>query len=124
MHNLALEREKRDFGQTGENLLAPPELTWQAEGSGFLSQSKDLKGGSGPVRGGAFVLGRSKPPCAEPRCRKGPNRCGAAAELIGECTRWRTGAGVTSPVSTLDAELNDFGAQLAMLGGHAADRDG
>ena len=27
-------------------------------------------------------------------------------------------------VSTLDAELNDFGAQLAMLGGHAADRDG
>jgi ATP-dependent DNA ligase len=26
--------------------------------------------------------------------------------------------------STLDAELNDFGAQLAMLGGHAADRDG
>jgi hypothetical protein len=24
----------------------------------------------------------------------------------------------------LDAELNDFGAQLAMLGGHAADRDG
>src|SRR5262249_22166951 len=28
------------------------------------------------------------------------------------------------PMSTLDAELNDFGAQLAMLGGHAADRDG
>jgi hypothetical protein len=27
-------------------------------------------------------------------------------------------------MSTLDAELNDFGAQLAMLGGHAADRDG
>jgi hypothetical protein len=26
--------------------------------------------------------------------------------------------------STLDTELNDFGAQLAMLGGHAADRDG
>ena len=26
--------------------------------------------------------------------------------------------------STLDAELNDFGAQLAMLGGHAADSDG
>ena len=26
--------------------------------------------------------------------------------------------------STLDAELNDFGAQLAILGGHAADRDG
>ena len=25
--------------------------------------------------------------------------------------------------STLDAELNDFGAQLAMLGGHAADSD-
>jgi len=24
----------------------------------------------------------------------------------------------------LDAELNDFGAQLAMLGGHAADCDG
>jgi len=24
----------------------------------------------------------------------------------------------------LDAELNDFGEQLAMLGGHAADRDG
>jgi hypothetical protein len=29
-----------------------------------------------------------------------------------------------APMSTLDAELNDFGAQLAMLGGHAADRDG
>jgi hypothetical protein len=28
------------------------------------------------------------------------------------------------PMSTLDAELNDFGAQLALLGGHAADRDG
>ena len=28
------------------------------------------------------------------------------------------------PMSTLDAELNDFGAQPAMLGGHAADRDG
>jgi hypothetical protein len=28
------------------------------------------------------------------------------------------------PMSTLDAELNDFSAQLAMLGGHAADRDG
>jgi hypothetical protein len=28
------------------------------------------------------------------------------------------------PMSTLDAELNDFGAQLAMLRGHAADRDG
>jgi hypothetical protein len=27
-------------------------------------------------------------------------------------------------MSTLDAELNDFGAQLAMLGGHAADRYG
>ena len=27
------------------------------------------------------------------------------------------------PMSTLDAELNDFGAQLAMLRGHAADRD-
>jgi hypothetical protein len=26
--------------------------------------------------------------------------------------------------STLDAELNDFGAQFAILGGHAADRDG
>ena len=26
--------------------------------------------------------------------------------------------------STLDAELNDFGVQLAMLGGHAADSDG
>ena len=28
------------------------------------------------------------------------------------------------PMSTLNAELNDFGAQLAMLGGYAADRDG
>jgi hypothetical protein len=28
------------------------------------------------------------------------------------------------PMSTLVAELNDFGAQLAMLRGHAADRDG
>ena len=28
------------------------------------------------------------------------------------------------PMSTLDAELNDFGAQLAMLRGHLADRDG
>ena len=28
------------------------------------------------------------------------------------------------PMSTLDAELNDFGAQLAILGGHAADRNG
>jgi len=27
-------------------------------------------------------------------------------------------------MSTLDAELNDFGAQLAMIRGHAADRDG
>jgi hypothetical protein len=27
-------------------------------------------------------------------------------------------------VSTLDAELDDLGAQPAMLGGHAADRDG
>ena len=27
-------------------------------------------------------------------------------------------------MSTLDGELNDFGAQLAMLGGHATDRDG
>jgi hypothetical protein len=26
--------------------------------------------------------------------------------------------------STLNAELNDFGAQPAMLGGHAADSDG
>jgi hypothetical protein len=30
----------------------------------------------------------------------------------------------SEPMSTLDAELNDFSAQLAMLGGHAADRDG
>jgi hypothetical protein len=28
------------------------------------------------------------------------------------------------PMSTLDAELNDFGAQLTMIRGHAADRDG
>jgi hypothetical protein len=28
------------------------------------------------------------------------------------------------PMSTLDVELNDFGTQFAMLGGHAADRDG
>jgi hypothetical protein len=27
-------------------------------------------------------------------------------------------------MSTLDAELNDFGAQLAMLGGHAEKRRG
>src|SRR5262249_30892795 len=27
------------------------------------------------------------------------------------------------PMSTLDAEFNDFGVQLTMLGGHAADRD-
>jgi hypothetical protein len=27
-------------------------------------------------------------------------------------------------MSTLDAELNDFGAQLAISGGHAADSDG
>jgi hypothetical protein len=53
-----------------------------------------------------------------------------AAEVIRECTRWRTRSGVTSvvvraePMSTLDAELNDFGAQLAMLGAHAADCDG
>jgi hypothetical protein len=33
-------------------------------------------------------------------------------------------SGQRAPMSTLDAELNDFGAQLAMLGGHAADRDG
>ena len=32
--------------------------------------------------------------------------------------------GVRARESTLDAELNDFGAQFAMLGGHAADRDG
>jgi hypothetical protein len=49
--------------------------------------------------------------------------------VIHGCTRWRTRSDVTSlaraePMSTLDAELNDFGAQLAMLGGHAADRDG
>jgi hypothetical protein len=29
-----------------------------------------------------------------------------------------------STAMMLDAELNDFGEQLAMLGGHAADRDG
>src|SRR5262245_48474505 len=31
--------------------------------------------------------------------------------------------GRAEPMSTLDAELNDFGAQLAMLGGHAAAPD-
>src|SRR5262249_53734182 len=36
----------------------------------------------------------------------------------------RFAASSAEPMSTLDAELNDFGAQLAMLGGHAADRDG
>jgi hypothetical protein len=35
-----------------------------------------------------------------------------------------SGTVLRAPMSTLDAELNDFGAQLAMLGGHAADRDG
>jgi hypothetical protein len=35
-----------------------------------------------------------------------------------------SGSVLRAPTSTLDAELNDFGAQLAMLGGHAADRDG
>ena len=32
--------------------------------------------------------------------------------------------GLCADGSTLDAELNDFGVQLAMLRGHAADRDG
>src|SRR5262249_25988953 len=36
----------------------------------------------------------------------------------------RFAASSAEPMSTLDAELNDFRAQLAMLGGHAADRDG
>ena len=36
----------------------------------------------------------------------------------------RFAASSAEPMSALDAELNDFGAQLAMLGGHAADRDG
>src|SRR6266566_2499701 len=35
-----------------------------------------------------------------------------------------SGSVLRAPMSTLDAELNDFGAQLAMLRGHAADRDG
>jgi hypothetical protein len=35
-----------------------------------------------------------------------------------------SGSVLRAPMSTLDAELNDFGAQLAMLGGHAADSDG
>ena len=33
-------------------------------------------------------------------------------------------ASSAEPMSTLDVELNDFGTQFAMLGGHAADRDG
>jgi hypothetical protein len=35
-----------------------------------------------------------------------------------------SGTVLRAPMSTLDAELNDFGPQLAMLGGHAADSDG
>jgi hypothetical protein len=37
---------------------------------------------------------------------------------------FREGQGLQIRRLTLDAELNDFSAQLAMLGGHAADRDG
>ena len=40
---------------------------------------------------------------------------------------WRRAASQVvraEPMSTLDVELNDFGTQFAMLGGHAADRDG
>jgi hypothetical protein len=39
-----------------------------------------------------------------------------SARILGTVSR--------APMSTLDAELNDFGAQLAMLGGQAADGDG
>src|SRR5258708_18668976 len=66
-----------------------------------------------------------------------PPRCGRSAEVgVVILRQVRKGRGLrkaeargrqvvrAEPMSTLDAELNDFGAQLAMLGGHAADRDG
>jgi hypothetical protein len=54
-----------------QHFLASPELTWQAEGSGFRHQ-KTSREESGPVRGGAFVLGRSESSsCRTPVVRKG-----------------------------------------------------
>src|SRR2546430_2791381 len=52
--------------------------------------------------------------CALPISQLGPG----SARMSGSVLR------APEPMSTLDAELNDFGAQLAMLGGHAADSDG
>jgi hypothetical protein len=61
----------QDFGQRWGNPLASPELTWQAEGSGFRHQ-KISREESGPVRGGAFVLGRSESSsCRTPVVGKG-----------------------------------------------------
>jgi hypothetical protein len=77
------------------------------------------------------------------KCRINAPHCGRSAEVgavilrqvrkrrgIAGTLESGSGARATSqvvraePMSTLDAELNDFGAQLAIIGGHAADRDG
>jgi hypothetical protein len=60
------------------------------------------------------VFERAEAPVGPPR--------GTSALTIG---MWQQSRKIPAPLmSTLDAELNDFGAQLAMLGGHAANRDG
>src|SRR5437588_6100637 len=47
------------YDTLGKPPLARPELTGQAEGGGFLPQSKDPREESGPVRGGALFWGRT-----------------------------------------------------------------
>ena len=48
---------------------------------------------------------------------------GASGQCASKAAFWEADP-ASEPMSTLDAELNDFGAQPAMLGGRAADRDG
>jgi hypothetical protein len=92
-HNLGSPSLRfQDIGQRWGNPLASPELTWQAEGSGFRHQ-KTSREESGPVRGGAFVWGAPNRLPAEPlwsergECmdRRSPQNFFATCNLMRTC---------------------------------------
>ena len=48
---------------------------------------------------------------------------GASGQCASKAAFWEADP-ASEPMSTLDAEFNNLGAQLAMFGGNAANRDG
>jgi hypothetical protein len=113
-------------GGMGAWLLAPHAATGQPSDrirriamlSGFAATDPEAQARVAALQQGLKELG-----WAEGRNVSIEFRWGAVGAL--KCVHSQASSSSSSGAeSTLDAELNDFGAQLAMLGGHAADRDG